>query len=98
MANILAGNKIYIDSIGSLTSQRTIVVGVLITTDSAGDTISLKDGEEGPTVMRLAGGETKQTYHFDFSRSPLIFANGIYVDDISEGMSATVITTQSSKR
>ncbi len=89
-----AGNKIYVDSTGSLTEARTIVSCILFTPDTANDQIVLRESASGPDVFMLRGSTGKNTVQFDFSIKPVVFPNGIYVQTLTSGAKAVIITTQ----
>lgn len=93
MANTTAGNKMYVDSTGLLTDVRTTVTQILFTPDSANDQIVLRESASGPDVFLLRGAVAKNTLQFDFSIKPVVFPNGIYVQTLTSGAKAVIITT-----
>lgn len=94
MANTTAGNKIYVDSTGLLTSSRTNVSCILFTPDAANDQIILRETEDGPNVFILRGATAKNTVQFDFSIKPIVFINGMFVQTLTTGAKAVIVTTQ----
>jgi hypothetical protein len=93
MANSILGNKIFIDTTGEVTDLRTKVAVVLFTTSNAGDELLLRETSGGANTFHVKGGIADQTdaYYFEV---PIVFNNGIYVQTLSAGATAVLITTQ----
>ena len=94
MANATAGNKIYVTAAGSLTENRTQVAYVFFTGGANNDAMILGESVSGPPLLKIQADGSVQTVFFDTSRRPMVF-NGIYVQSISSGAVATIVTTQS---
>lgn len=102
MANVRNGNTIYLDSTGAATTANEInvkVAYIIFTPDAANDVLELKDDDtSGDLKFYIRGATAKDSMMFDFSYSPLLFPNGIYVSTITAGAKATIITTTAGGR
>lgn len=96
MANARTSNKIYIDSTGEITTSAIKVSYIVFTPDTANDQIILKETSSGPTCLKVRGATAKDSIILDFSISPALF-NGLYIDTLSSGATATIITTEKGK-
>lgn len=94
MANSTTGNKIYIDSTGEITDARTKVAYIMFTPSASNDALILKETSSGSAVLKIQAATAKTTLQYDFSRKPLVFNNGIYVDTLTSGAVVTLVTTQ----
>lgn len=93
MANVRSGNSIYVDSTGSVASDVNIkLIGIFFTSATAGDTITLKDGTNAGALKLTLKNIDVSTHYFRLPDAPIIFANGIYVSQISSGAVATLVT------
>lgn len=94
MANSISTGKIYIDSTGEIATSQIKIAHILFTPDAANDQIILRETSSGSDVLKLRGATAKETLHYDFSNKPIVFENGLYVQTLSTGAVATVITTK----
>lgn len=94
MANVQSSGSYYVDSTGSLTTTKNIRVSQIIFTAAAGnDQMILRtDGVAGPLKIKVRAATANDTMTIPFN-PPLIFPAGIYVDTITSGALATIITT-----
>lgn len=97
MANAITGNKIFLDATGAVTTTRTKISHIIFTPDAANDTLILRETSGGANCVKLQGATAKTTLMFDFSDCPLVFNNGIYVQTLTSGATATLVTTQAGK-
>lgn len=97
MANSQTGPLIYIDTEGAVTTARTLIAYIAVTGDNSNDYIILSSTESGPPVIKLSVMASNDTKVFDFSRIPLVFPNGVFVQDLASGAVATIVTTQAGK-
>jgi hypothetical protein len=97
MANVRCGNSCYVDSTGYISatgSKQVKVAYITFTSDAAADTITFKDAStSGALKMTVKSAVADETVVLDFSTTPLVFPNGIYVSAISANCTATIITT-----
>ncbi len=94
MANVEIANTWYVDATGQLTTNKnTLVAGIVLTSNGAGDVIILKESSSSGTKVKVAAQAANQTVHLDLSDAPMVFANGIYVDTLTASAVATLITT-----
>lgn len=96
MANAVTGNKVYIDSSGSIPNlpQRPKVAYILFTPSTSGDSVTLGETSSGPATIYVAGATAHQTQILRMPEVPLVFNNGIYVQALSSGAKVVLITTQ----
>lgn len=95
MANSKTGPNIYVDTASEqVTADRTKVSYVLFTPSAANDMIVLSNSSLGPNILTIQSAVAKETKVVDTSRRPLVFPNGIYVQTLSSGALATIVTTQ----
>ena len=93
MANAQTTGKISLDSTGAVTTSQVKVSHIIFTPNAANDTLVLRETPGGGDVLTLQSATAKTTMHFDFSASPIVFFGGIYVQTITAGAKATLITT-----
>lgn len=93
MANAKVGNVWHCDSTGSLTTEpRQLVAEVLLTTAATGDTLILRDVSNGANLLTIKGAAADSTYQYSFISSPLFFPSGIYVQELTSGANAMIVT------
>lgn len=95
MANVIRGNKIYIDSTGSVTTQRVKIAYILFTPDAAHDELVLRETASDSDTFYLRQDTAKDTKMYDFSLAPLVFNNGLYIQTLTAGAKCVIITTSS---
>lgn len=93
MANARRGNKIYIDTTGAITADRTIVCHILFTTSLAEDQIVIRETSSDVDILVIKGATAKKTEQYSFEITPMVFNNGIYIQTLSAGATAVLITT-----
>jgi hypothetical protein len=93
MANAIRGNKIYVDTTGEITTKRQIVTTILFTPDSNNDQIVIREISSDVDIMKIRGSIAKQTIQLRFDAAPLVFGNGIYIQTLSTGATAVLVTT-----
>ena len=94
MANVQSGPLIFVDSAGELTASSTLVSYIVFTPNTALDSINLRGSATGPDILFLRAAVAKDTQIYDFSFKPLVFTNGIFIESITSGAKATIITTK----
>ncbi len=97
MANTRTGNTVFIDAEGAAivgTNQPIKVAYILFTPDTASDQMILRETENGANKIHVRAKDAKNTMQFDFALKPLVFANGIFVDTLTTGATAVLVTTQ----
>lgn len=97
MANAYQSGSIFVDTTGALTAVKNLRVSyILYTPDTANDQIIFYDGSSAsdPVKLKLRHLSAKDTEVFDFSRRPLVFANGIYVTVPSNGTATLILTSE----
>lgn len=95
MANAVTGNKIYLDATGAVTTSRKKVAYIVFTPDASNDQLILRETSGGANCISVRGATAKDTMVLDFSARPIVFNNGIYVQTLTSGATATLITTES---
>jgi len=95
VANTRQGNKIYVDSAGALITTRAKVSYIFFTPDTANDVLILRETATGMDILKIQGSTAKTTLLFDLVHGPLVFQNGIYVQTITSGATATLVLTES---
>lgn len=93
MANVIRANKILIDSTGLVTSARTKVAYILFTPNAANDEIAIRESPSDDNCFYLRGAVAKQTEIYRMSEVPAVFGNGIYIQTLTSGAKAVLITT-----
>jgi hypothetical protein len=94
VANARIANKIYIDSTGSVLAEGPVRIAyILFTPSAANDQIVLRESASGSDIFFIQEKDAKQTHEYDFSLVPMIFTNGLYVQTLSSGAKAVIITT-----
>lgn len=93
MANVRNGNTIYVDSTGSLLTDKNVrVYGIFYTSNAAEDAIILKDADNsGDLKLKIQVATAKQTIFYDFHNTNVFFPNGIYVSSLSASSIATIL-------
>lgn len=92
MANNRVGNKILIDSTGSVVEGPIKVTYILFTASSANDELLIRESADGPDCLYIRAATAKDTKYFNFSRAPMFFPNGIYIQTITSGAKAVLVT------
>jgi hypothetical protein len=97
VANVRVGNKFYIDtqysgSSDELAYKNLLVLAVIVTATGANGRIVLSDGAQVALDLRVATSGTTQV--FDFSKSPVLFQTSIRPSTLSNAV-ATVIGRES---
>jgi hypothetical protein len=93
MANSVQGNKIYIDATGTVADSRTKVAYILFTPGAANDQLILRETSGGSDIFYIRSATANETMRFDFALAPLVFNNGIYVQTLTSGAKAVLVTT-----
>jgi hypothetical protein len=93
VANATTAGKIYLETTGQATDRATKVSYILFTPAAASDQMVLRETSSGSNVLVIQGSEANKTMLFDFSFSPLYFNDGIYIQTLTSGAKATLITT-----
>lgn len=93
MANVIRANKILIDSTGLVTSTRTKVAYILFTPNAANDELAIRETASDSDCFYIRGVTAKQTEIYRLAETPLVFGNGIYVQTLTSGAKAVLITT-----
>lgn len=93
MANARTGNKIFIDSTGSITDSSVKIAYIIFTPNSANDEFLLQETSSGASCLYFRAATAKDTKVYDFSRKPVVFNNGVYVQTLTLGAKAMIITT-----
>jgi hypothetical protein len=94
MANARIANKILIDSTGIVVETAVKVAYILFTPNTANDEILIRETASGEDCFYLRGAVAKQTNIYRFETCPIVFSNGIYVQTLTSGAKAVLITTQ----
>jgi hypothetical protein len=91
VANVRSGNSAYVDTTGSITTDKnTKVVRILFTPDAANDELLLKDGTAGSSKIYLRLATAKKTEVFDLGDG-INFPNEIYVSTLTAGAKAVLM-------
>ena len=87
--------SIYTDQSGLLFTGRIKVAYVIIVSTAANATGILRDGTSGSASIKsyIASAVANSTTLLDFSNSPIVFANGIYLSSLSANTHVTIVTT-----
>ncbi len=95
MGNVRSANSIYVDAAGdAVIDQNVKLVYIVFTANGAGDELILRDGSSsGALKMAIKNDVADSTNMYEFDVVPVVFTNGIYVDTISSGATATLVTT-----
>ncbi len=92
--NTRTGNKIFIDSTGvAVTIGPVKVAYILFTPNTALDELTLRETADGNDCFYLRGAVAKQTNIYRMPEVPLIFQNGIFVQTLTSGAKAVIVTT-----
>jgi len=95
MANTRTGNMWYIDTASQqLTSRRIKITHIIFTPDATDDTLVLRDSSSGSNMVKIQGATAKQTQSIPFYDNPLVFENGVYVQTLTSGATATLIVKE----
>lgn len=93
MANVRVGNKIMIDSTGTVLTNPIRIVHILFTPDAANDQLVLREESGGSDCFFIRGVTAKQTEMYSFLDCPLIFSNGLHVQTLTSGAKAVIVTS-----
>lgn len=93
MGNTRLSNKIYIDSTGEVIDTTVKIAAILFTPDAAGDQMVLRETQDGADIFIVRGAVAKDTLMFHFNDIPMVFQNGIYVQTLTSGAKAVLVTT-----
>ena len=92
MANAKSGNSVYIDSTGSLETDSTVVVGVILTATAANAVLALTNSAGTVNKLNLRVPTSGDTVHFDFAQSPIHFPAGIAVGTLTNAIATLIYT------
>lgn len=93
MSARINGNTIYIQDIGSITTERVRVIGIIFTPAAANDSIEISETSDILTnKIKIKAGVTT-TQFLDLQMAPIRFERGIYVQSITDGARCTLITS-----
>lgn len=96
MANTVQSGTIYIDTNSAqVYTKKAKVAYIIYTSSSAGDALTLRDGDAGtdPLKITIKNPTATNTMVIDLSRKPMLFQDGIYVSALSASSTATLILT-----
>ncbi len=93
MANTIRGNKILIDSTGEVTTTRTKVVYILFTPNTAFDELVLRETASDADCFYIRQAVAKETKLYRLPEAAAVFNNGLYVQTLTSGAKAVLITT-----
>lgn len=93
MANARIANKIFVDSTGSIVTNTVKVTYILFTPGAASDELTLRETADGPDCFHVRGATAHDTLYYRFDVAPLVFSNGIYVQTITSGAKAVIVTS-----
>lgn len=93
MANVIRANKILVDTTGLVTSQKTKIAYVLFTPNAANDEFAIRETENDVDIFYIRGATAKQTQIYRFEEVPMVFGNGIWIETLTSGAKAILITT-----
>jgi len=112
MASVINGNTFYVDAASSgstdgsyLLGKDVQLVGVIFTSDTAGNQIALHDIKQmndaatpasGSKKLVLSIGTADETVFVRLADSPVRFVNGIWIGSIAANSSATLIFKKNS--
>lgn len=104
MANVRNGTTFYIDAgsvsgtTASFIAERGVKVShIIFTSSNAGDSMALSDidpttgNSGGSNKFSVSNNLATDTIHIDLSDAQAVFPNGIWVDSISAGATATLV-------
>lgn len=95
MANSRLGNIIYIDTAGSISTDRnTRIIGMIFTTAGAGDEVILRESSGGADKISIKHATDEDSKHIRLEQSPIIFGTGIYCQSITSGAKLMLIVSQ----
>lgn len=95
MANQRSSNTTYVDSTGVLTTDKNVkIAGVILTATAANAVLVLQDSDGATNKLNLRLATSGDSQHFDFSQTPIHFANGVKVSTLTNAI-ATVVYTSS---
>ena len=86
MANVRAGNTLYIDSTGTVHTGSCNVYYVTLTSTGANAVVALQDPSNSANKINLKLDAAYGTQLFDFSSLPLFFGGGIAVSTITNAI------------
>lgn len=95
MANAVSAGTIYADTNGLLFTGRVKVAYILISVHTASAHFDLYDGTANtdPQKLALCAPTAHTTQVLDFSRNPLVFQKGIFLEGLAAGDSISIVTT-----
>jgi len=86
MANVITPTTAFVDTTGDLDirTNRNIKVSYIVMTSTGASALAALQDISGPTdKMELRIDTTDKSQIFDFSRNPLIFANGVRIGTLT---------------
>lgn len=112
MANIINGNTFYVDSASSagtdgsfLLGKDIQILGVIFTSDTIGNSISINDIKQyndsatvaaGSAKLEVSVGVANETIAIRLADTPIRCVNGIWISAINSNSHATIIFKKSS--
>lgn len=107
MANVRNGNTFYVDSTSSggtatsfINEKQIKVSYIFFTTDNANDAFTINDlnPSTGNTAgdLKITGKEATadDSVWYDFSTSPMVFPNGIWISTLTAGSRLTLVLSK----
>jgi hypothetical protein len=94
MANATRSNKIYIDSTGAVATVRKKIAYIIFTPDAANDVLAIRETSSDQDIVYIRAATAKDTQVYDFSYAPLVFQNGVYIQTLTSGAKATLVTVE----
>lgn len=90
MAILRRGNTIYVDESGEVTTENIRVAKIIFTPGSSGDTMTLSEVQD-PATRKIKVKAATETIPLDFSADPIRFESGIFIYELSDGATATLV-------
>lgn len=95
MANTISSNTLYVDATGTpVTASNVKVAFLLVTATGANGRIVLVDGGTDAVKLDARVASSGASQLFDFSRVPIVFANGIKVLTLTNAVATLVYTSR----
>ena len=100
MANVLAGNTYYVETVSSSASTSLVsddiqLLGVVYSTDTANQYITLNDisgqGAVGNLKLKVGNGLERGSRYIDLSANPIRFTEGIWISAIDSGVATLIV-------
>lgn len=92
MANKRSGNTIYIDSTGTLSTEKALKIASIIFTPTAADgSITLVDALTDDTKIHVAGAVANDSKHIVLEKEAALFANGIKVSVLTNAVATLIL-------